>query len=215
MSFEALHSFYGIMWALFERRFKSILERLQRHRSLLDMESTSIHFSEMQKQREDTLHYLKQYEAQNQTSMVEEVFRWLSADAIEQEEALYRLADQCLPGTCDWIFQEQSITDWLDANGQITDKIAAKSMIWLKGIPGSGTSNTSIAEKLRNFTIFFISRPRECLHCNLDIAELAAEAICSNLTFRKKRYLLSVSFGDSKIRALDRCLLFLFPSECW
>jgi hypothetical protein len=154
MSFEALHSFYGIMWALFERRFKSILERLQRHRSLLDMESTSIHFSEMQKQREDILHHLKQYEAQNQASMVEEVFRWLSADAIEQEEALYRLADQCLPGTCDWIFREQSITDWLDANGQITDKMAAKSMIWLKGIPGSGTSNTGIAEKLRNFTIF-------------------------------------------------------------
>jgi hypothetical protein len=154
MSFEALHSFYGIMWGLFERRFKSILERLQRHRSLLDMESTSIHFSEMQKQREDTLHYLKQYEAQNQASMVEEVFRWLSADAVEQEEVLYRLADQCLPGTCDWIFREQSITDWLDANGEITDKIAAKSMIWLKGIPGSGTSNTSITEKLRNFTIF-------------------------------------------------------------
>ena len=143
------------MWGLFERRFKSILERLQRHRSLLDMESTSIHFSEMQKQREDTLHYLKQYEAQNQASMVEEVFRWLSADAIEQEEALYRLADQCLPGTCDWIFREQSIIDWLDANKQITDKIAAKSMIWLKGIPGSGTSNTSIAEMLRKLYYFF------------------------------------------------------------
>jgi hypothetical protein len=202
------------MWGLFERRFKSILERLQRHRSLLDMESTSIHFSEMQKQREDTLHYLKQYEAQNQTSMVEEVFRWLSADAIEQEEALYRLADQCLPGTCDWIFREQGITDWLDANGQIADKIAAKSMIWLKGIPGSGTPNTSIAEKLRNFNLFHPQAERVST-VTWASQKLATEAICSNLAFRKKRYLLSAGFGDSKIRALDRCLLFLLPSEYW
>lgn len=134
------------MWGLFERRFKSILERLQRHRLLLEMESSSIHFAEMKKQREDMLHHLTQYESQRQTSMTEEVFRWLSADPINQEEALYHLTDQCLPGTCDWIFREKDIMDWIQADCQSSPS----PVIWLKGIPGSGRPFISGAKMLKS-----------------------------------------------------------------
>jgi hypothetical protein len=122
------------MWGLFERRFKSILQRLEQHRLILESESSSLHFAEMKAAREKSLYHLKQDEEQRQTCMMDEVFRWLSADSADQEETLYHLANQCLPDTCDWVFQERDIADWIDT----TEQISPGSIVWLKGIPGSG-----------------------------------------------------------------------------
>jgi hypothetical protein len=122
------------MWGLFERRFRSILQRLERHRSTLELESSSLHFADMKKAREESLQQLKQYEEQRQANMVDEVFRWLLADTTDQEETLHYLADQCLSGTCNWFFQERCIADWIDTK----EDTSQGSIIWLKGIPGSG-----------------------------------------------------------------------------
>jgi hypothetical protein len=122
------------MWGLFERRFKSILQRLEQHRLILESESSSLHFAEMKAAREKSLYHLKQDEEQRQTCMMDEVFRWLSADSADQEETLYHLANQCLPDTCDWVFQERDIADWIDT----TEQISQGAIVWLKGIPGSG-----------------------------------------------------------------------------
>jgi hypothetical protein len=132
------------MWGLFERRFKSILQRLEQHRLILESESSSLHFAEMKTAREESLHHLKQYEEQRQACMMDEVFRWLSADLADQEETLYHLANQCLPDTCDWVFQERSIADWIDT----TEQTNPGSIVWLKGIPGSGMM---VFQKQSNF----------------------------------------------------------------
>jgi hypothetical protein len=126
------------MWSLFERRFKSILQRLERHRSILELESNSLHFLDMKKAREESLQQLKQYEEQRQANMVDEVFRWLSADTTDQEETLDYLANQCLSGTCNWFFQERCIAGWIDTK----EDTSSGSIIWLKGIPGSGMTTS-------------------------------------------------------------------------
>jgi hypothetical protein len=131
---QALHSFYAVMWGLFERRFQSIIRRLEKHRDLVHKEAVSIHFVEIKRQREEDLRKHAEIESQRQFQMSQDVYRWLSADIEHQEETLNRLSESSMPNSCEWPFKDKDIKRWIHEG----DSEHAKSLLWLKGIPGSG-----------------------------------------------------------------------------
>ena len=130
---KAWHVWFAFDWGLFERRFKSILEKLRTHCDLLDREAAAIHFSEMKVMREKHDLEEEQFEQRRKIQFATEVFTWLSADGDYQEEYLHQISDIRQPGTCNWILEDQQICSWIgDDNGE--------PVIWISGIPGSGKS---------------------------------------------------------------------------
>ena len=127
------HVWFALDWGLFERHFKSILQRLTSHCDLLDREAAALHFLEMKRVREKRQLEEESYERARTDQLTREVLGWLSADEDRQEEYLHDLSDRRDFGTCDWILAEKQIISWLDDD----DKVP---LLWKTGIPGAGKS---------------------------------------------------------------------------
>lgn len=130
---KAWHIWFAFDWGLFERRFKSILEKLRSHCDLLDREAAAIHFSEMKIMRDKRELEEEHFERRRKSQSAQEVFGWLSAEEDGQEAYLHRISDNRQPGTCNWILGDQQICSWIeDTNGG--------PVCWMTGIPGAGKS---------------------------------------------------------------------------
>ncbi|KAL8824557.1 MAG: hypothetical protein Q9191_004972 [Dirinaria sp. TL-2023a] len=127
------HVWFAFDWGLFERRFKSILQRLTSHCDLVDREAAATHFLEMKRQREKRQLEEESYERNRNAQLTREVFDWLSADEDVQEGYLHQLSDHRNPGTCDWILAESQMISWMDHD----DKMP---ILWMTNIPGGGKS---------------------------------------------------------------------------
>ena len=131
---RAWHCWFAANWGLFERRFKSIIDKLGSHCSLLDKEAAALHFLEMKKARDARQQEDEDFERQRQNRMAQEVFAWLSAGIEDsQEDHLHQLADIRQLDTCDWILGNDEVRSWMD--DAHTDAI-----LWMTGIPGAGKS---------------------------------------------------------------------------
>ena len=128
---KAWHIWFAFDWGIFERRFKSILEKLRSHCDLLDREAAAVHFSEMKSMRIKREADEQHFELRRRLQSAQEVFGWLSAEEDSQEECLHRISDNRQPGTCNWILEDQMIRSWIeDDNGE--------TVVWLTAIPGAG-----------------------------------------------------------------------------
>lgn len=130
---KAWHIWFAFDWGLFERRFKSILQRLASHCELLDREAAATHFLEMKRVREKWQIEEESHEEQRNSQLTRETLGWLTADEDSQEEYLHRLSDQRQVGTCDWILNETQVTNWMAED-------CKDPVVWLTGIPGAGKS---------------------------------------------------------------------------
>ena len=130
---KAWHIWFALDWGLFERRFKSILRRLESHCELLDKEALATHFLEMKGMREKRQFEEDTHEQQRDNQMTREMLAWLSADEDSQEEYLHGLSDQRQVGTCDWILKDAQVSRWIEDD--LKDPV-----VWLTGIPGAGKS---------------------------------------------------------------------------
>lgn len=130
---KAWHFWFAVDWGLFDRRFKSILEKLRSHCDLLDREAAATHFSEMKMMRDKRELEEKDFEQHRRSQSAREVFAWLSAEEDGQDDYLHCISDNRQPGTCNWILEDQQIRSWVeDTNGV--------PVCWMTGIPGAGKS---------------------------------------------------------------------------
>jgi hypothetical protein len=130
---RAWHFWFPGEWALFERRFKTIVARLASHCDLMDREAAAIHFAEMKKKAEDDRLNHDELERWRRDSMAKDLFGRLSPGEDGQEEFLHRIADEREPRTCNWILKETEIISWIGEDD-------ANTVLWLTGIPGAGKS---------------------------------------------------------------------------
>lgn len=129
---KSWHIWFAFDWGLFERRFKSIIQRLASHCDLLDKEAAATHFLEMKILRDKRQLEEECYEEERNNQLTRETLTWLSAEEDAQEDfLLHRLADQRQTDACDWILDETVIRTWLDDD--LDDQI-----VWVTGIPGAG-----------------------------------------------------------------------------
>ena len=121
---------FGSMWRTFEHRFGAILANLRRHSDLLDREAASIHFAGAKEAAVATQKNIDDIEEQRKRLELKEVQQWLAVGG-DQEARLERFAKRCQPGSCEWMFRNDSITSW-------SHQTRNKPIIWIKGNPGSG-----------------------------------------------------------------------------
>lgn len=178
---KAWHFWFAFDWGLFERRFKSILEKLSSHCDLLDKEAAAIHFFEMKKMRDLRQREDEEFEERRQRQLAQEVLSWLSAAEDVQEEHLHNLADKRQPGTCDWILDDDQMVSWVeDEKGD--------PILWMTGIPGAGKSFLSslIIQNLHlrddQITLYyFCSQSSGPDSCSLILRTLANQLVRENL----------------------------------
>ena len=122
-------------WALFQRRFRSILGKLEAHCDMLDKEAAAIHFTKMREDMERRKTEDEEFEKQRQLQMTREVVSSLSGEsADEQEDCHHRLSNARLLRTCDWVLPHTQ--SWIDEE-------STESLLWMVGIPGAGKSMVS------------------------------------------------------------------------
>ena len=130
---KAWHFWFAFDWGLFERRFKSILDKLASHCDLLDKEAAAAHFFEMKQFRDKRQLEEDAFEQQRQNQMARDVFSWLSATEDLQEEQLHRICDRRQPETCDWVLDDPEMRPWIEDD-------SGEGVLWMTGIPGAGKS---------------------------------------------------------------------------
>lgn len=178
---RAWHIFFASHWGLFERRFKSILQRLAAHSELLDKEAAAVHYSEMKTIRDARLQENEEFERRRQNNMAQEVFAWLSAAEDSQEEYLHQLADIRQPETCDWILEQDDVFRWIEPDKDV-------AFIWMTGIPGSGKSFlcSLLVEHLESrnehsVLYYFCGEKTSQDSCSTILRTLAIQALRQNL----------------------------------
>lgn len=127
------HIWFSFDWGLFERRFKSILQKLAHHCDLLDKEATAAHFSEMKQFRDKRQLEEDTFEQQRRAQMSRDVFQWLSAAEDQQEDNLRRICDNRQSETCNWILKDPQMQPWIEDD-------SSDAVLWMTGIPGAGKS---------------------------------------------------------------------------
>lgn len=130
---RAWHFYFMFDWGLFQRRFKSTLERLASHSELLEKEAAAIHYSDMRVLRDRHQLEMREIERVRDGKMALDVLAWLSAAEDSQEDYLHQLADHRQLGTCNWILEHDQVNLWTEDEG-------ADAILWMTGIPGSGKS---------------------------------------------------------------------------
>jgi hypothetical protein len=119
------------LWTDFASRFNGILERLARHRDLVDREASSIDIAEARTWRIQAQEDIEKREKQRCGCQLQDTITWLAVDDRLQEDELYRLTERRQEGTCSWVLKNPRLAAWIDEKDD-------ESVLWLKGIPGAG-----------------------------------------------------------------------------
>ena len=121
-------------WALFQRRFRSILGKLEAHCEILDKEAATIHFARMREEIERRKIEDDESEKRRQLEMTREVISWLSGESADaQEDYHHTLFNSLLLQTCDWVLDHPNVQTWIEEE-------PTEPLLWLVGIPGAGKS---------------------------------------------------------------------------
>lgn len=112
-------------------RFLGILERLERHRDLVDKEASALAIIEAKTWQAQQQENLERLEGERRDRQLQDCISWLAIDDRSQEDALERLSQRRQAGTCEWVLKSSQLRTWVENQN-------AEPVLWLKGIPGAG-----------------------------------------------------------------------------
>lgn len=98
---------------------------------MVDREAQSIDIAEARVSRRLAEDELDKAERDRRTLVLQNALAWLAADDTDQENHLAHLSAQRQHGTCEWISRLTRMISWMHGGPD-------QSVVWLRGIPGSG-----------------------------------------------------------------------------
>lgn len=127
--------FLDSSWKTFEARFRAILDNLSQHARLVMNEAHSLEIEEADTFRIQAKKEIKSAERDRASWQLRETFSWLGVDedACDQENELASYLGKKHPNTCRWIFETESLKDWMKDS-----KSDVPCTLWLEGKIGSG-----------------------------------------------------------------------------
>ena len=122
------------MWKDFDTKFKGILERLSRHKGLVESRASVTQYRIYQEDIAAINARVGEMVMQNRNKQLGEVKEWFAVDVPPDD---YHLRHQTTKaeyqGTGNWIIEKnEAIRKWLDTNDP------DKPLLWMTGIPGAG-----------------------------------------------------------------------------
>lgn len=125
--------FFKSSWAQFDGRFNHIIADLARHSDLVDKEASALSIEQTNEWRKRWLEEVTAKENKTSASHLKAAISWLEGASLNQEDNLDSWAENCHPGSCDWIHKHAKMKAW-------TRQGADNPILWLNGKPGSGKS---------------------------------------------------------------------------
>ncbi|KAH6855598.1 hypothetical protein B0I37DRAFT_424156 [Chaetomium sp. MPI-CAGE-AT-0009] len=129
-------------WGRFQRRFDNILEDMERHEALIDLEANARDIAEGRQLRQDirlwrekSLDKVHRLDEEHAAKQYKAIMSWLKADESEQLAIFESISAEGAkhPGTCGWILKTPKVSSWLQRKRETT-------ILWLQGSPGTGKS---------------------------------------------------------------------------
>ncbi|EAQ87140.1 hypothetical protein CHGG_03759 [Chaetomium globosum CBS 148.51] len=133
-------------WGRFQRRFDNILEDMERHEALIDLEANARDIGEGRQLRQDirlwreeSLAKTRRLDEEHAAKQYKAIMSWLKADESDQLAIFESISAEGskYPGTCGWALKTPKVTSWLQ-------KRRETPMLWLQGSPGTGKSVMSV-----------------------------------------------------------------------
>ena len=119
------------MWAGFETRFITILDRLAYHTALLDKEAAAIDISEAVRRSKEDFERWELQEREWQATKLRAVLAWLKTDMSNPEEMYYSHCQGSVPDSCAWFMLQDKMKLWQKDGADHT-------LVRLTGKPGAG-----------------------------------------------------------------------------
>jgi hypothetical protein len=111
-------------------RFLGIIEKLERHRDIVDKEASAIAIIESKKWRAQQQDNIDRLESERRDRQLQDCISWLAIDDRSQEDALDKLSQRRQAGTCEWVLKSSKLRTWIENQNE-------EPVLWLKGIPGA------------------------------------------------------------------------------
>jgi hypothetical protein len=133
---------FSTSWGRFQRRFDNILEDLNKHGTLIDLEANARDISEaklmrdeIRKWREESESRVHQQDTEQNANQYESIVSWLKVNESDQLAIMDSISSGAADyqGTCAWILKNKKIVSWADSKSD-------SPAIWLKGSAGTGKS---------------------------------------------------------------------------
>lgn len=121
-------------WERFDKRLRLILDDLTVYGQLAGEEQTASRLIKAQEERERRQNETDRENEGKSIIERQNVWTWLEASKLDQEQELYDLVSRCHQGSCDWVYDNPKIKSWFQQGPD-------HSVLWLKGKPGSGMFN--------------------------------------------------------------------------
>jgi len=131
LTWTAWVTFFGSMWAGFETRFSTILDRLAYHSVLLDKEAQAIDISEAVRRSKEDAERWELQEREWHATKLRAVLAWLKTDVSDPEETYYRHCQDSVPDSCTWFITQDKMQLWQKDGAEHT-------LVRLTGKPGAG-----------------------------------------------------------------------------
>ena len=133
---------FSTSWGRFQRRFDNIIEDLNKHGALIDLEANARDIAEakmmrenIQKWREESEDRVRQEDREQNGKQYESIVSWLKTNETDQLAIIDSISSDATEyqGTCAWILKNRKIVSWADERPDTP-------ALWLKGSAGSGKS---------------------------------------------------------------------------
>jgi hypothetical protein len=131
----AWQKFFWSTWKSFGTRFKAILDGLKRHKDLIESEASLKEIEAAREAREAAETRFAEREKHDTRQKHMATAAWLAgaSSRLDQEEAEAVRAEY--PQSGRWLLERPPVKAWRDVS------VASKPLLWIRGIPGAGTSS--------------------------------------------------------------------------
>jgi hypothetical protein len=129
---EAWRQVFRSVWKDFKTRFQNILDRLRRHREVIESQANLLHFQQYQLDRAKMLEDLRRSENERRQKNYKEALEWISGADTHLDHESACAARSEYPGSGRWILKHSKQQNWKEADEPVS------SILWLNGIPGAG-----------------------------------------------------------------------------
>ena len=123
--------FFASFWKNFETRFQSILDSLNRHKDLIESETSTLTLFEAQRTRELAEGHLQDLEQTEKRKQLSVVLEKLEAPKYQTDHQT-ALEDRYDSRSGNWVFKDDTFLDWIEARSSLDP------VLYINGIPGAG-----------------------------------------------------------------------------
>lgn len=125
--------FFQSTWKTYKSRFEPLIDNIRGHGLLVQNQATLSQIEDYRKSTQIQNYKLQSILDEQENRRLREVFAWLSAPNVENDQHDYSKIRKEYPGTGRWLLRVRAFEEWFDPRCP-----TIPPLLWMTGIPGAG-----------------------------------------------------------------------------